>query len=94
MRRLIVHESVADEVVDKVATAYRSLRVGDPFAPGTLVGPLHSPVAFARMQEALEQTGWVQTRAAELIGMPLRTFQQKVKQYGLQRGRSAPQESA
>ena len=51
MRRLIVHESVADEVVDKVATAYRSLRVGDPFAPGTLVGPLHSPAAFARMQE-------------------------------------------
>ena len=37
----------------------------------------------ARMQEALEQTGWVQTRAAELIGMPLRTFQQKVKAYGL-----------
>jgi aldehyde dehydrogenase (NAD+) len=55
MRRLIVHESVADEVVDKVATAYRSLRVGDPFAPGTLVGPLHSPAAFARMQEALEE---------------------------------------
>jgi transcriptional regulator with GAF, ATPase, and Fis domain len=35
------------------------------------------------MIEALEQTGWVQTRAAELIGMPLRTFQQKVKLYGL-----------
>jgi hypothetical protein len=27
----------------------------------------------------------VQTRAAELIGMPLRTFQQKAKQYGLKR---------
>jgi hypothetical protein len=25
------------------------------------------------MVEALEQTGWVQTRVAELIGMPLRT---------------------
>ena len=37
----------------------------------------------SRMQEALEQTGWVQTRAAELIGMPLRTFQQKVKAFGL-----------
>jgi len=48
----------------------------------------------ARMQEALEQTGWVQTRAAELIGMPLRTFQQKVKLYGLTRLRQAPQDSA
>jgi two-component system response regulator AtoC len=46
----------------------------------------------ARMQEALEQTGWVQTRAAELIGMPLRTFQQKVKLYGLSRHRQASQE--
>ena len=47
----------------------------------------------ARMQEALEQTGWVQTRAAELIGMPLRTFQQKVKLHGLVRPRPAPQDS-
>jgi DNA-binding NtrC family response regulator len=38
-----------------------------------------------RMTEALEASGWVQTRAAELIGMPLRTFQQKAKQYGLKR---------
>jgi two-component system response regulator AtoC len=44
----------------------------------------------SRMQEALEQTGWVQTRAAELIGMPLRTFQQKAKQYGLIRRRATP----
>jgi two-component system response regulator AtoC len=48
----------------------------------------------ARMQEALEQTGWVQTRAAELIGMPLRTFQQKIKLYGLVRPRGAAQVSA
>ncbi|WP_437713959.1 sigma 54-interacting transcriptional regulator [Sorangium sp. So ce448] len=40
-----------------------------------------------RMEEALEATGGVQTRAAELIGMPVRTFVFKVKQYGLsQRG--------
>ena len=39
------------------------------------------------MEEALEATGGVQTRAAELIGMPVRTFVFKVKQYGLsQRG--------
>ncbi|WP_438035659.1 sigma 54-interacting transcriptional regulator [Sorangium sp. So ce204] len=36
-----------------------------------------------RMQEALEATGGVQTRAAELIGMPTRTFVFKLKQYGL-----------
>jgi two-component system, NtrC family, response regulator AtoC len=47
----------------------------------------------ARMQQALEQTGWVQTRAAELIGMPLRTFQQKVKLHGLARPRPPTQDS-
>jgi DNA-binding NtrC family response regulator len=36
-----------------------------------------------RMQEALEVTGGVQKRAAQLIGMPLRTFALKFKQYGL-----------
>jgi two-component system, NtrC family, response regulator AtoC len=36
-----------------------------------------------RMEEALDATGGVQTRAAELISMPIRTFVLKVKQYGL-----------
>ena len=38
----------------------------------------------ARMVEALEASAGVQKRAAQLIGMPLRTFVLKVKQYGLQ----------
>jgi two-component system response regulator AtoC len=37
-----------------------------------------------RMVEALEASGGVQKRAAQLIGMPLRTFVLKAKQYGLQ----------
>jgi DNA-binding NtrC family response regulator len=36
-----------------------------------------------RMEEALEASGGVQTRAAELIGMPLRTFVLKLKQHGI-----------
>ncbi len=52
-------------------------------AAGTPIGDQIKELERSRMIEALEQTGWVQTRAAELIGMPLRTFQQKVKLYGL-----------
>jgi DNA-binding protein Fis len=37
------------------------------------------------MQEALDAAAGVQTRAAELIGMPLRTFVMKLKQYGMRR---------
>ena len=40
LRRLIVHESVADELLDRLASAYRSVPIGDPREHGTLVGPL------------------------------------------------------
>jgi DNA-binding NtrC family response regulator len=36
-----------------------------------------------RMKEALDAAGGVQTRAAALISMPLRTFQAKCRKYGL-----------
>lgn len=39
-RRLIVHRSVVDEVVERMARAYRTIRIGDPLAEGTLVGPV------------------------------------------------------
>jgi aldehyde dehydrogenase (NAD+) len=55
MRRLIVHESVADQLVDRVADAYRGLAVGNPFAESTLVGPLIDGQAFDAMQGALKQ---------------------------------------
>ncbi|WP_246357586.1 helix-turn-helix domain-containing protein [Pyxidicoccus fallax] len=43
-----------------------------------------------RMLEALETTGGVQTRAAQLIGMPLRTFVFKARQYQLSQRSRAP----
>ena len=53
MRRVIVHESIADELVDRLERAYLGLPVGDPFDEGTLVGPLISAEAGARMQESI-----------------------------------------
>jgi aldehyde dehydrogenase (NAD+) len=55
LRRLIVHESVADDVVHRVAAAYRGLRVGDPLLEETLVGPLFTAGAYQDMQQALAQ---------------------------------------
>ena len=55
LRRLIVHESIADEVVERLATAYRSVPVGDPRLPGTLVGPLVSGESFTRLEAALDE---------------------------------------
>jgi len=55
LRRLIVHRSVADEVVGRIADAYRQLPIGDPSTDGTLVGPLIHETAYRDMVGALEQ---------------------------------------
>jgi aldehyde dehydrogenase (NAD+) len=53
LRRLIVHSSVADPLVERIVSAYRQLPVGDPEADGTLVGPLIDGAAFDHMREAI-----------------------------------------
>ncbi|WP_423247710.1 aldehyde dehydrogenase family protein [Streptomyces achmelvichensis] len=53
LRRLIVHEDIADRLVEKIVHAYGQLPVGDPFADGTLVGPLISGSAHDAMRQAL-----------------------------------------
>jgi len=53
LRRLIVHESIADDVVDRLAAAYGSVPIGDPREPGTLVGPLVSGDSLTRFEAAL-----------------------------------------
>jgi L-aminoadipate-semialdehyde dehydrogenase len=55
LRRLIVHRSVADDVVARVVSACRQLPIGDPSSHGTLVGPLIHETAYRDMVGALEQ---------------------------------------
>ncbi len=55
LRRLIVHRSVADDLVARLATVYAGLRVGNPFDDGVLVGPLISPRAHDAMRSALDR---------------------------------------
>lgn len=54
MRRLIVHESVADELVKKLQRAYQTLTIGDPGDEGVLVGPMIHQQGFDGMQAAVE----------------------------------------
>ncbi|MDP1848890.1 MAG: aldehyde dehydrogenase family protein [Solirubrobacteraceae bacterium] len=55
MRRLIVHEDVADALVERLADIFAGLRIGDPLADGTLVGPLINATAYESMGRALDQ---------------------------------------
>jgi aldehyde dehydrogenase (NAD+) len=59
-RRLIVHESIADEVCRRLVAAYQTIRIGDPLKEGTLVGPLinaHAVDAFLAAIDAAKSQG-------------------------------------
>jgi aldehyde dehydrogenase (NAD+) len=55
LRRLLVHRSIRDDLVARVRKAYGTLPIGDPRAPGTLVGPLIDGGSRERMMGALER---------------------------------------
>jgi len=55
LRRLIVHEDIADQLLPRLERAYASVTVGDPREPGTLCGPLITAEAYDRMQAALDR---------------------------------------
>ena len=53
LRRLIVHESVADQLVARLRHLFANVRIGDPREPTTLVGPLIDEAAFEEMKNVL-----------------------------------------
>jgi aldehyde dehydrogenase (NAD+) len=54
-RRIIVHASVRDELVQRLVKGYQSVPIGDPRKSGTLMGPLVTREAVADMQNALKR---------------------------------------
>ncbi len=63
LRRLLVHEDVAEALIGRLTAAYETLPIGDPREDGTLVGPLidaDAAEAFDRaLAQAVEQGGEV-----------------------------------
>jgi len=53
LRRLIVHESVADDLIPRLRQTFAQVKVGDPRLPDTLVGPLIDEAAFGAMKNVL-----------------------------------------
>jgi two-component system response regulator AtoC len=91
---LTAHEVRANDVRARLTTRL----AGEPAAAAddvTFVDPPDRSRAFrpladelrelelTRIQEALSATGGQKTRAATLLGMPLRTLHERIKQYGL-----------
>jgi aldehyde dehydrogenase (NAD+) len=80
LRRVIAHRSVVDDLVERLASVYGSLRVGDPRTEGVLVGPLVDAAAgeamSAAVAEAVADGGQlvVGGQAVEVDGAPRATY--------------------
>jgi L-aminoadipate-semialdehyde dehydrogenase len=73
-RRLIVHESIHDEVLAKLVTAYKQVegKIGDPTDPKNLMGPLNSKDAVDAYLDSVNKAkaagGKVETGGAAIEG--------------------------
>jgi aldehyde dehydrogenase (NAD+) len=55
LRRLIVHKSRIDELIALLSSTYANLKIGDPFQPGTHVGPVVGPQAAESLFQTVRQ---------------------------------------
>jgi acyl-CoA reductase-like NAD-dependent aldehyde dehydrogenase len=56
IKRLYVHEAIADEFVEKLVAKIAKLNIGPGTAEGTTIGPLHSEAQRAAVEEQVEST--------------------------------------
>ena len=60
-RRIIAHDSVYNDIVEKLKATYSQVRIGDPLDPNTLMGPLIDQAAIEdyknAINKAIEQGG-------------------------------------
>ncbi len=52
-RRIFAHESIVDALLERLTKAYASVRIGDPLASETLMGPLIDEQAVTQMMDAI-----------------------------------------
>ncbi|HXF90459.1 MAG TPA: aldehyde dehydrogenase family protein, partial [Candidatus Nitrosotenuis sp.] len=55
LRRLIIHHSVKDDLIERLKKSYQSIPIGNPLDPHTLAGPLIDRNSFDAMQKSLKQ---------------------------------------
>jgi aldehyde dehydrogenase (NAD+) len=53
--RMLVHQPIYDEMVDRVSQVAKSITVGDPFEPGTIAGPVVNAGALERILGMIER---------------------------------------
>ncbi|XP_057300334.1 alpha-aminoadipic semialdehyde dehydrogenase-like [Hydractinia symbiolongicarpus] len=53
-RRLILHEDIHDQVLERLVKAYKQVKIGNPLEDGVLCGPLHTKQAVQDYSKAIK----------------------------------------
>ncbi|KAL9460754.1 hypothetical protein AB3S75_003875 [Citrus x aurantiifolia] len=53
-RRLLIHESIYQTVLDQLVDVYKQVKIGGPLEKGTLLGPLHTPESRKNFEKGIE----------------------------------------
>jgi aldehyde dehydrogenase (NAD+) len=69
-RRLMLQKGISGELTDRLIKAYKTIKIGDPLAAGTLMGPLVDQDAVDTYSAAIER---IRTEGGEILcgGKPL-----------------------
>jgi aldehyde dehydrogenase (NAD+) len=74
IRRAFVHEKICDEFIQKMTSAYRQIRIGNPLEKGVLLGPLVSQRAVDAYSAAIaripKERGEILYGGKVVSGMP------------------------
>jgi aldehyde dehydrogenase (NAD+) len=54
-RRIIMHKSISKDLTQRLANAYKQVRIGDPLQPDTLMGPLVVNTSVEEMMDAVNK---------------------------------------
>ena len=54
-RRIIMHKSISKDLTQRLANAYKQVRIGDPLQPDTLMGPLVVSTSVEEMMDAVNK---------------------------------------
>jgi aldehyde dehydrogenase (NAD+) len=54
IRRVFLHKDIAEQMTERLIAAYRQVRIGNPLAPDTLMGPLVNQTAVDDMMTGLD----------------------------------------
>jgi aldehyde dehydrogenase (NAD+) len=63
-RRIIIHESIEEQLVDRLVKAYKQVRIGNPLDEGVLMGPVVRESTMTDMMNALDR---VKAEGGEVI---------------------------